>query len=166
MTNNVYSTPESQLVNPVSSDVQTLASRWARLGASLIDSLIISVIVLPVMYFTGGFDGVSTGVQPSIGYSLIMGLLSIGVFLVINYRSLVASGQTVGKKVLEIKIVDLDGNLPTLRDHLLKRYGVYMLTAQVPMVGPVLNLINICFIFGAEKRCVHDLIAKTKVVKC
>jgi len=27
------------------------------------------------------------------------------------------------------------------------------------------GLINVLFIFGQEKRCVHDMIAKTKVVK-
>jgi uncharacterized RDD family membrane protein YckC len=164
--NNVYSTPQSQLVDQVDDSEKPLASRWARLGASIIDSIIMMVIVLPVMYFTGGFEGVMEGRQPSAGYTLVMGILGLIVFFVINYRFLVSNGQTVGKKVLEIKIVDLDGNVPTFQPQLLIRYAVYMLPAQIPFVGQVLNLINILFIFTKEKRCIHDLVAKTKVVQC
>jgi uncharacterized RDD family membrane protein YckC len=164
--NNVYSTPQSQLVDQIDDSEKPLASRWARLGASLIDSIIIMVILLPVMYLTGGFDGIMEGRQPEFIYSLGMGVLGAVVFFVINYRSLIANGQTIGKKVLEIKIVDLSGNVPVFQPHLLIRYAVYFLPGQVPVVGQIFNLINILFIFTKEKRCIHDLVAKTKVVKC
>lgn len=164
--NNVYSTPQAQLVNQVDDSEKPLASRWARLGASIIDSIIMMVILLPVMYFTGGFDGIMEGVQPGFVYSLGIAVLGIIVFFVINYRYLIASGQTVGKKVLEIKIVDLNGNLPVFQPQLVIRYAVYMLPGQIPIVGQIFSFINILFIFTAEKRCIHDLVAKTKVVKC
>tara|TARA_R100000656_G_scaffold97110_1_gene70489 strand:- start:35 stop:538 length:504 start_codon:yes stop_codon:yes gene_type:complete len=164
--NNVYSTPQSQLVDQVDDSEKPLASRWARLGASLIDSIIMMIIVLPVMYLTGGFDGVMDGRQPGFVYSLAMGVLGVVIFFIINYRSLVTNGQTVGKKVLEIKIVDLNGNVPAFQSHLLVRYAVYFLPGQVPFVGQLFNLINILFIFTKEKRCIHDLVAKTKVVQC
>ncbi|MEN0039421.1 MAG: RDD family protein [Cellvibrio sp.] len=164
--NNVYSTPQSQLVDQVAVGDAPLASRWARLGASIIDSIIMMVILLPVMYLTGGFDGVMEGVQPGFVYTLGMGVLGLVVFFVINYRFLIATGQTVGKKVLEIKIVDLNGNVPVFQPQLLIRYAVYMLPGQIPVVGQLFSLVNILFIFGKEKRCVHDILAKTKVVKC
>lgn len=164
--NNVYSTPQSQLVDQIDDSEKPLASRWARLGASLIDSIIIMVILLPVMYLTGGFDGIMEGRQPGFVYSLGMGVLGAVVFFVINYRSLITNGQTVGKKVLEIKIVDLNGNVPVFQPQLLTRYAVYFLPGQIPFVGQLFNLINILFIFTKEKRCIHDLIAKTKVVQC
>ena len=164
--NNVYSTPQAQLVEQVDDSEKPLASRWARLGASIIDSIIMMVIVIPVMYFTGGFEGIMEGRQPGFVYSLGMAVLGIIGFFAINYRYLIANGQTVGKKVLEIKIVDLNGNLPVFQPQLVIRYAVYMLPGQIPVVGQIFSIINILFIFGKEKRCIHDLVAKTKVVKC
>lgn len=164
--NNVYSTPQAQLVDQVGDSEKPLASRWARLGASIIDSIIMMVIILPVMYFTGGFEGIMEGVQPSFVYTLGIAVVGIIVFFVINYRLLVTSGQTVGKKVLEIKIVDLNGNLPVFQPQLVIRYAVYMLPGQIPVVGQIFSFINILFIFTKEKRCIHDLVAKTRVVQC
>lgn len=164
--NNVYSTPQSQLVDQVDDSEKPLASRWARLGASIIDSIIIMIILVPVMYFTGGFDGMMEGVQPGFAYMFGIGFLNFVVFFVINYRYLIANGQTIGKKVLEIKIVDLNGNVPVFQPQLLIRYAVFVLPGQIPFVGQLFSLINVLFIFTAEKRCIHDLVAKTKVVKC
>ncbi len=163
---NVYSTPQSQLVDQAQSEVKPLASRWARLGASIIDSIIVMIIVIPLMYLTGGFDGVMEGRQPEWTYSFMMGIVSLVIFFAINYTSLVANGQTLGKKVLEIKIVDLEGNVPSFKSHLLTRYAVYFLPGQLPVVGPLFSIVNILFIFGSEKRCLHDLAAKTRVVQC
>lgn len=164
--NNVYSTPQSQLVDQIDDSEKPLASRWARLGASIIDSVILMLIVVPVMYFTGGFDSIMEGREPGFVYMFAMGVLSLIVFFVINYRFLIGSGQTIGKKVFEIKIVDLNGNLPVFQPQLLIRYAVYSLPGQIPFVGSLFSLINILFIFTKDKRCIHDLIAKTKVVKC
>lgn len=165
--NNIYDTPQSQLVEqPISAGVVTLASRWARLGAMLIDSVIISVVTLPVVYFTGGFEGVLEGRQPATLYVLGIAVLGMIVYFAINYRFLIANGQTIGKKVLGIKIVDLSGNVPSFQWQLIVRYVVTAFPPQIPMVGQLLGLIDVLFIFSKEKRCVHDLIAKTRVVNC
>ncbi|WP_020410172.1 RDD family protein [Hahella ganghwensis] len=161
MENNVYSAPESDLVGASGED--ELASRWKRLGAAIVDGIVMSLITLPVMYLTGGFDGLSTGQEPSIAYSLGMGLFGIVVFIAINARWLVKYGQTVGKKVAGIKIVELSGDLPSPKT-LLVRYAVYIIPGQVPLVGQLFSLINILFIFGKQKRCVHDYAAGTKVI--
>jgi len=142
------------------------ASRWDRLCASLIDSLIMMVIIMPVMYLTGGFDGVSKGVQPSLGYTLLMGLFGIVVFIIINGKLLTTNGQTVGKRARGIKIVTLSGELPSIKKHLLKRYGVSFLIVYVPLIGQILSLANVLIIFGKQKRCGHDYLAGTLVVNC
>lgn len=164
--NNVYSTPQAQLVDQVDDSEKPLASRWARLGASIIDSIIVMVVLVPVMYFTGGFDGMMEGSQPGFVYMFGMGILNLVVFFAINYRTLIANGQSIGKKVLEIKIVDLNGNVPVFQPQLLIRYAVFVLPGQIPVVGTIFSLVNVLFIFGKEKRCIHDLAAKTRVVKC
>lgn len=155
---------ENEIV--IFSDDLNTASRWNRLWASLIDGLIMMVIVMPVMYLTGGFDGVSEGVQPSLGYSLLIGLLGIVVFILINGKLLSTSGQTIGKRTIGIKIVTLSGDLPSVKGHLLKRYGVYFLLGQVPIIGQLLSMANVLVIFGKQKRCGHDFVAGTTVVNC
>lgn len=143
-----------------------IASRWSRLWASLIDGIIMLIVFLPVIFLTGGYAHALEGIQPSIGYTLGMGALSIAVFVLIQGKFLSKSGQTIGKKALGIKIVTLSGELPSVKDHLIKRYGVYLIIGQIPVVGSLLSIVNILFIFGKDKRCVHDLIAGTSVVNC
>jgi len=163
MDNDVYTAPQAELVDP-SNENNALASRWKRLWASMLDGLIMSVVTVPAMYFTGGFDGISKGVQPSLEYSFMIAVIGIVAFVIVNIKLLVNHGQTIGKKVLSIKIVDLDGNLPGMKKHLLKRYAVYFLPGQIPFGGQFFSMLNILFIFGKEKRCIHDLVAETKVV--
>ena len=44
------------------------------------------------------------------------------------------------------------------------RYVLVMLVQAIPMIGQLLGLIDALFIFRGDRRCVHDLIAGTKVV--
>lgn len=164
MKDNIYAPPQSELLESTDKN-NTNASRWKRLGASLIDGLTIMVVTVPVMFFTGGFDGISEGASPPIIYSLLIGALGIVIFFSINTNLLIKSGQTLGKKALGIKIVDLNGETPTFKKHLIKRYTAYFLPGQIPAVGQFISIVNILFIFGKQKRCVHDYIAGTKVVE-
>jgi uncharacterized RDD family membrane protein YckC len=86
-------------------------------------------------------------------------------FLVVHGYLLKKSGQTVGKKLLGTKITDLEGNLPDFTTLIVKRYLPVSVVSIVPMIGPLLSLIDIVFIFRQDRRCVHDLIAGTKVVE-
>jgi len=165
MEENIYKSPESE-INVNSNNEPELATRGRRLWASMIDGFTIAIVTIPAMYFTGGFDGISEGVKPAFTYTLLFGLLGIIIFFMINLKSLKTTGQTLGKKVAGIKVVTQDGELPTLRKHFLKRYSVYFVPGQIPVVGQILSTLNILFIFGKNKRCVHDIAAGTKVVAC
>ncbi len=162
MENNVYSAPNSDVAIAESGEHE-LAGRWSRLGASIIDALTILPITIPLMYFTGGYDGLTDGVQPSFLYSLGIGLVGLIAFLIIHGYLLIKNGQTVGKKVLGIKIVTLENKLPQM-SNLIRRYGLYWLLPQIPMVGPYINLVNVLFVFTKSKRCLHDHLGGTKVV--
>ena len=39
------------------------------------------------------------------------------------------------------------------------------LIGAIPLVGTVFSLVNICFIFREDRRCIHDLMAGTHVVE-
>lgn len=163
MENNIYSAPQAELIEE-SDNNKVLASRWKRLWASMLDSITILVVTLPTMYLTGGFEGAMKGIQPSVEYSLMIGAVGISFFLIINIKLLMNNGQTIGKKILGIKIVDLEGNLPTFKKQLIKRYAVFFLPGQIPVAGQFISILNVLFIFGKQKRCVHDFAAGTKVI--
>tara|TARA_Y100001956_G_scaffold80298_1_gene95219 strand:- start:5034 stop:5513 length:480 start_codon:yes stop_codon:yes gene_type:complete len=152
----------------VSVEYQTqLAGRGARLVASLIDSLILAIFILPLMYFTGGFSGLmqSPPVEPSLGYLLVIGFVNFVLFGAINRTLLRDKGQTIGKKVMKIRIQGLDGKTPRLTELLFKRYAYYFLIGYVPVVGGFISILGVLFIFGKSRRCVHDFIASTQVVR-
>ena len=44
------------------------------------------------------------------------------------------------------------------------RYLPTAVVTQIPLIGSILGITDILFIFGQERRCVHDLIAGTKVI--
>src|SRR5690606_16426442 len=48
-----------------------LASRWPRLGAALIDGLIMSLATVPVAYFSGAFTAAQQGIEPTLGQQLL-----------------------------------------------------------------------------------------------
>ena len=143
-----------------------LASRWRRLGGALIDSLISLVIIIPIMFVFGIFEQVMQGQGMTINQQALILLLSLVIFLVVNAYLLANYGQTVGKRLVGTRIVS---NMGGQNVSLLKIFGLRVLPisliAQIPFAGAILILVDTLFIFREDKRCIHDLIAATKVVK-
>jgi len=161
MEQDVYKAPESNL-NIEQEGPGTLASRWARLGASMVDAIVVMCITIPLMYVTGGFSNLEAG-PPGLVYSFVIGLVGILAFALINGKFLLSNGQTLGKKLLKIKIVTTDTRYADLTT-LAKRYGFNWGIALVPVIGQFLGLVNVLFIFGKTKRCLHDFVGGTKVI--
>ena len=115
------------------------------------------------MYFTGGFDDISEGIEPSLFYTLAISLVGVALFLLIHGKFLVRDGQTLGKKALNIKIVTVAGQHADVTT-LAKRYGFSWLIPLIPVIGPIINMVNILFIFTKSKRCLHDHVGGTKVI--
>jgi uncharacterized RDD family membrane protein YckC len=95
----------------------------------------------------------------------VMALALLALFIV-QVWMLSTRGQSIGKRMLGIRIVLFrdNGNPGFLHAWLLRNF-VPGLISLVPYVGFLFVLVDICFIFGEQRRCVHDLIAGTKVVK-
>ena len=146
-----------------------LAERGTRLGAAIVDTLILLVILGPLMFFGGYWSGAMAaaerGQQVGLGTTLMWAAIGFGVFVLVQFVPLNATGQTWGKKVLGIKIVDLAGAKPPIGRLLGARYLPMQLVGTVPFVGPVLAIVNVLLIFRGDRRCGHDLIAGTQVVK-
>jgi len=141
-----------------------LAGRWTRFAASFVDGIIGLCYGMPILFALGYWDYLATRQQPP--FLLTAGAAVIGFvgFVLVHGYLLKTNGQTVGKKLLEIRIVDLDGNVPDFAKMILLRYLPITLATLIPVIGSFLSTIDVLFIFGAERRCIHDLLAGTKVV--
>jgi uncharacterized RDD family membrane protein YckC len=139
-----------------------LAGRGSRLVAALIDGFIFGLSCTPGLIIIGvGGDESDT---PKIIGGVLIGLAFLAVLAVQIYL-LTTRGQTIGKKMMSVKIVKYDdGSNPGFVHACLLRLIVPGLINAIPIVGSIFPLVDVCFIFGEERRCIHDLIAGTKVV--
>jgi uncharacterized RDD family membrane protein YckC len=99
-----------------------------------------------------------------IGFA-VLGLATFALQLVQIY--LVSTrGQTLGKRFLGIRIVRAsDGSNPGFARAWLLRALVPGIIGVLPTIGSVFTIVNYGFIFRADRRCLHDLLADTRVVK-
>jgi uncharacterized RDD family membrane protein YckC len=158
-----------------SSDAEK-ASRLSRLGATLIDGLIITLPFIPsYMAAFPAFMALARerranmasfwiGVSQT-GVSFYAGLALCIVILIIMTVLVHRNGQTIGKKLLGIKDVRADGSRATLGRIFWLRYFVNTLLTVIPVVGGLYALVDMLMIFGPAKRCCHDYIADTIVVR-
>ncbi len=158
----VHAPPVADLETPQEIN---LASRWARLGGSMVDGIVAIIILGPVMYFTGFWERAMTGDVP-ISDTIIYGLLGRVVYLVLNGYLLSKRGQTIGKLVVGTRIISIETNeiLPLWKVFVV-RYLPLAVSANLPIIGPLIVGIDSLFIFRKDKRCIHDFIAGTKVIK-
>jgi len=142
-----------------------VASRWKRLTGALVDGLIASVLTLPVMLASGIFQTIQQGEQPGVKYQAFFFLYGLVIFLLLNGWLLAKRGQTVGKLVVGTRIVSNEtGEILPFPMVFGLRYFPVSVIAQVPIVGNVFCFVDALFIFRKERRCVHDILAGTKVV--
>ena len=150
-----------------------LARRFLRLAAAMFDGFLNLAIVAPFFFFTDYIQRASTG-QVGIGEQLLLMLVSVGGYLLIHGYWLVTRGQSVGKRLAGIQIVDHQTGalLPFLRVYVYRYMWMLPISLLVMLIpGPADdNLVNFVaivdalFIFRADRRCLHDLIAGSKVV--
>ena len=161
--NNPYGAPDSD-VQVQSSEVNNLASRWTRLFAAIIDGFLSAIVAAPLIFYFEVFDKAMAGEELGDGLTVFLTLLGIVGFMLLHGYLLKTKGQTIGKLALGIKTVTLDDQLPNFGNLISKRYLPIWVVQLVPVIN-ILALIDVLFIFRSDKRCVHDLIAGTKVVR-
>jgi len=61
--------------------------------------------------------------------------------------------------------VRTDGSQASWQRLLGLRYGVQAALQALPAAGMIFGLVDSLWIFGKERRCLHDLIADTIVIK-
>lgn len=156
---------------PVKSEQKTqYAGFWIRLVASIIDSVLIMILVLPILeHFFANTKSVSTTVINSSGLSTfdfesISTLTGTGQFIYIlavlvivmlfwTYRA-----ATPGKMMLSLKIVDAESLEPLSKHQGFIRYFGYYLAFLPLFLG------FFWVAFDQRKQGWHDKLAKTLVI--
>ena len=142
-----------------------LAGRGQRLAASLLDSFCVGIlsILLGLIIFI-----ILLFVDPNIAEELLtVSFLSLQIFyfflmLVVLYLYIYivfSNGQTWGKKLLKIRVMNQDGSVCTRQHYIWKRTMLFVLLPQI------IFWIDALMIFRKSRRCWHDDFAKTMVVK-
>jgi uncharacterized RDD family membrane protein YckC len=148
---------------PAPAEVE-LAGRGARLLARIIDGLTSTILVGPGygLIIFGGSTKNHVLLLAGIGLVTLGGLLLLGIQLYL----LSTRGQTIGKKLMNVRIADYLTNAnPGLVKAFLLRAFVNGIICAIPFLGWTYSLVDICFIFREDRRCIHDLLAGTQVVK-
>lgn len=156
-----------------------LADRGTRLLSVILDSLIAFVCMAPGLFLLGtsfvqamvlagrgqepDFSEVDTG-RLLVGMSLLG--LAVIALLIVQIVMISTRGQTIAKRILKIRIVrHRTGELPGFVHGFLLRAFLPGLIGMVPMIGGLFSIVDACFIFREDHRCIHDLMADTVVVK-
>lgn len=163
MEQNPYQTPSAapSLPEQDSAEVYGLATRGERLGGAMLDTLIVLAISFGAGMLIGLFPATIGSRIPERFYDFI----GLPVMLLANIVPLATRGQTLGKMMLGTKIVTLADQKPPLWRLLLLRYVPQWIIAFLPAGMSAISLVNALFIFRQDHRCLHDLLAGTKVVK-
>lgn len=164
---NPFRAPSASVADIPENGGLELAGRGHRFGAAMIDGLIAMLLGLPIAYAVG-IIGMANFMKGQSGHSFMMslemGVLGFVIFILTQGYFLQKNGQTIGKKIVGIRIVDLDEKNPGIGTLLGRRYAPIFIAQIVPTIGPFLGMIDPMFIFRRDRRCIHDLIASTKVV--
>lgn len=178
---NHYASPHT-VVTDADDTENELADRGTRLGAFILDGLVINLmVVVPLCVGMGVQRLAAIGHDDSYGpltfYAIVAGaflttgpagltaLVGLVVYTAVSVYFVKKNGQSIGKKVLGIKVVRTDGSPVSLGRIICLRNMVTGVLNLIPFIGPPYGLINILMILGKRRRCAHDRIADTIVIK-
>lgn len=146
------------------------AARWQRLLATMIDGVLVpSLTIFLVMV-----AGVVEDAEDFTDRWWILHVLGLAVFsyLLLNGYLLWRHGQTIGKKVLGIAIYAAGQTQSEVRQPaplwrlicIRALFFPLLFIAIVPWFAPP-ALLDQLFIFGKRRRCLHDYVSGTVVLK-
>ncbi|MDA7629542.1 RDD family protein [Akkermansiaceae bacterium] len=140
------------------------ASRWARLGGALIDVVVLVIAALAVDYLgdrsVGSFDEWAES-ESEWGDSLIAGFISFLTYATIQSYTWHYRGQSIGKLVLGMRIVTLDGRQASWALIFFIREPFAHVIGHI---SSLLSVIDPLLIFRSEHNCLHDDVARTRVI--
>lgn len=138
------------------------AGFWIRFAATVVDTIILSVVSMMVGVVVGLLFGAAPPTPGNWGPFLVMQgiLMLINLAIGISYEVgfLGRFGATPGKMACKIKVVTSTG-APISYGRALGRYFAKILSSLILLIGYIMAA------FDSEKRALHDRICDTRVIK-
>ncbi|MFK7992450.1 MAG: RDD family protein [Sandaracinaceae bacterium] len=136
-----------------------LASPQRRLAAVMLDG---ALGVVPLTLVAGLSRALRS--SPLMLYGLLAVLVLTLIVGGVNLWLLARHGQSIGKRLLGLRIVRTDGARATLARLLFARIVVPGALGAIPFVGPLFALVDGALVFSDERKTLHDRIADTLVI--
>lgn len=146
---------------PGKTNDQAYAGFFVRIAAYLIDWLIVgtALLVIRIPFWIASLSGATEfAVKDFIFsysiYDIFLYVLKVGYFVLLTYYT----GATIGKKLLQIRVVSEEDRKPTLFEILFRETIGKFLSKLILYVG--------YFIIGGDKykRGLHDILSDTRVI--
>jgi uncharacterized RDD family membrane protein YckC len=160
-----YAPPQANVEDVADADQgPQLAGRGRRLGAVMLDTVFLSLLLWLVSVLTpyNPWDAPQRSAWSAID-PVSLGISTL-LFLLLNGYLLAIRGQTIGKVLLKIRITRPSGEAVSIV-RLALRYGVGYAASLIAVVIWIYSLLDCLMIFRKSRRCLHDEIADTIVVK-
>ncbi len=164
---------------PSAPQMDNNASLGKRLGAFLLDWVFLLIATAFLFQFLGVVEADPNTVKDmktiesemiaklaelSTGQKMVIQIFPYLAFLAINGYLLRRYGQTIGKRILGIAIVTMDNRVPPFTPLIVQRYLTQWVAGQLPLIGAMLLLADVLAMFRPDRRCIHDHLARTKVI--
>lgn len=165
---NPYAPPQADVADVGDQDAQAeLAGRGERLGAYLLDAVIGSVLIGAPLLVGMDWSAAAASNWPAAFSTTGWTLAAIGflVWVGITAYLVYKNSQTMGKKIVGIKVVRTDRSRASVARIFWLRNFVNGIPSGLPLVGYLYQLVDHLFIFSESRQCLHDKIADTIVVK-
>lgn len=148
-----------------------LASRWRRLCATVIDVVLVPTLTIFLVMVTGVVEDAEDYINNL--WMLWVLLLAVLSYLLLNGYGLWRNGQTLGKRMFGIQIIDATkneaGDYIGTKAPLWKLICIRALFFPLLFITPIpwlglLPLVDQILVFSKPRRCLHDWAAGTVVV--
>lgn len=139
-----------------------MASIGRRFAALMIDGLVLMIpfiLLVIVVAVPMGLMGTEENMPLALFAQLVLSMMLGTVYILYEGLMLASGGQTVGKKAMNLKVVTAEGN-----DIARSQAWTRAVSRQLLGLVPCLGLVDYLVAFGQERTCVHDIMAKTRVV--
>jgi len=169
----------SRVVPAVASTRYPLASWWSRVGAVLVDGLLLALplfgAVIVFHQYTKAYFITSNGTivtQYTAHNTWIESLLWLGYVFIVMCRMGTHNGQTFGKQATKVRVIRDDGNAVDVKTVLVREGLGKVLPGALGALSHALLIIVLIYVvldylwplWERENRALHDLLARTHVV--
>jgi uncharacterized RDD family membrane protein YckC len=154
---------ETIIIKQEVAETKELAGFWLRFAGNVLDGVIIStpLTILLALIITGNafpptdLENPMPPLQDNLA-TLIFGLY--GLLLPVIWK-----GYTLGKKLVNVKIVRIDGQPLTVMTMFMRNFVAGLVYVFTLGIAGIVSAFMVAF--REDKRSIHDLIAKTEVIK-